>query len=80
MIISQMIAWAGGAEGEDTDEGYVATIQTKSCLVFQLKREEKSTGRSVVGSVNRRYYVGLGRDRPASRSNLICAYSSFLDE
>ena len=62
MMISQMIAWEGGAEGEDVDEGYVATTQTNSCLVFQLKREEKSTGRSVVGSVIRRHYVGLGRD------------------
>ena len=42
-MVSQMMAWEGGAVGEDEDEGYVATTQTKSCLVFQLNREVKST-------------------------------------
>ncbi len=43
MMVSQMMAWEGGAIG-DLLEGHVAWMYTKSCLVFQLKREEKSRG------------------------------------
>ena len=42
MIVSQMMAWDGGALEEVLEEGYVAVTQTKICLVFQLKREVKS--------------------------------------
>lgn len=41
-MVSQMIAWEGGALDEVLVEGYVAVIQTNSCLVFQLKSEVKS--------------------------------------
>ncbi len=47
-MVSQIIAWEGGAVGEAVDEGYVARTQTKSCLVFQLKRDEKSISCSVI--------------------------------
>ena len=47
-MVSQTIARESGAVGEGVDEGYVARTHTKSCLVFQLKREEKSIGRSAV--------------------------------
>lgn len=43
MIVSQITAWEGGVDGGDEGlAGQVAWIQTNSCLVFQLKREEKS--------------------------------------
>lgn len=45
MIVSQITAWEGGVDGEDEEgglAGQVAWIQTNTCLVFQLKREEKS--------------------------------------
>lgn len=45
MIVSQITAWEGGVGGEDEEgglAGQVAWIQTNTCLVFQLKREEKS--------------------------------------
>lgn len=43
MMVSQITAWEGGVDGEDEGlAGQVAWIQTKTCLVFQLKREEKS--------------------------------------
>ena len=42
MIVSQMMAWDGGALEEVLEEGYVAVTQTNICLVFQLKREVKS--------------------------------------
>lgn len=42
-MVSQITAWEGGVDGEDEGlAGQVAWIQTKTCLVFQLKREEKS--------------------------------------
>lgn len=43
MMVSQITAWEGGVDGEDEGlAGQVAWIQTNTCLVFQLKREEKS--------------------------------------
>lgn len=43
MIVSQITAWEGGVDGEDEGlAGQVAWIQTNTCLVFQLKREERS--------------------------------------
>lgn len=51
MMVSQIIAWEGGAVGEGVDEGYVARTQTKSCLVFQLKREVKSVGHLEIKSI-----------------------------
>lgn len=43
MIVSQITAWEGGVDGEDEGlAGQVAWIQTNTCLVFQLKTEEKS--------------------------------------
>lgn len=43
MMVSQITAWDGGVDGGDEGlAGQVAWIQTKTCLVFQLKREEKS--------------------------------------
>lgn len=43
MIVSQITACEGGVDGEDEGlAGQVAWIQTNTCLVFQLKREEKS--------------------------------------
>ena len=78
MMVSQMTASEGGAPAVLWEEGYVAVIQTKSCFVFQLKREVKSRKcqrwRSVTWSA-----LGKG-DQPASRSNLIWAYSSFFGE
>ena len=53
-MVSQMMAWEGGTVGEEVDEGYVARIQTKSCLVFQLKREEKSV-RSVSKRIDEKH-------------------------
>lgn len=42
-MVSQITAWEGGVDGEDEGlAGQVAWIQTNTCLVFQLKREEKS--------------------------------------
>ncbi len=39
MMVSQMTAW----DNDDASgDGYVATIQTNNCFVFQLKREVKS--------------------------------------
>lgn len=67
----------------------MAVIHTKSCLVFQLKREVKSAcreyGRNHYGSDAHIKILGLGRlrvsyDGPASRSNLIIAYSVFFGE
>ena len=64
----------------------------KSCLVFQLKREEKSvqtpgyyTDIDCIGSLAERGAVERRRKKgrsivPASKSNLIIAYSSFLLE
>ncbi len=77
MMVSQITAWDGG-EGEDVlEEGYVAVIHTKSCFVFQLKSEVKSRkdqSRSCI------FFPSVGRDLPASRSNFMWAYSSFLGE
>lgn len=43
MMVSQITAWEGGVDGEDEGlAGQVAWIQTNTCLVFQLKSEEKS--------------------------------------
>lgn len=43
MMVSQITAWEGGVDGEDEGlAGQVAWIQTNTCLVFQLKRDEKS--------------------------------------
>lgn len=43
MMASQMTSSDGGiVEGDD--EGYEAVMYTKTCLVFQLKREVKSRG------------------------------------
>ncbi len=42
MMVSQITAWEGGEVGDVFEEGYVAVIHTKSCLVFQLKSEVKS--------------------------------------
>ena len=41
-MVSQMIACEGGIEGEELVEGHVARMYTNTCLVFQLKRDEKS--------------------------------------
>ena len=41
-MVSHMTAWAGGELLERLEAGYVAVIQTNSCLVFQLKSDVKS--------------------------------------
>ncbi len=51
MMVSQMIACEGGAR-DDLLEGQVAWMYTKSCLVFQLKREEKSRGMVNMGALS----------------------------
>ena len=40
IMVSQMTALD---KDDESGDGYVATIQTNSCFVFQLKREVKST-------------------------------------
>lgn len=81
MTVSQITAWEGGVDGEDEGlAGQVAWTQTNICLVFQLKREEKSVflGReSVYGGWE---FWREPVSRPASRSNLIWTYSSFFVE
>lgn len=69
MIVSQITAWEGGVDGEDEEgglAGQVAWIQTNTCLVFQLKREEKSVfffwlrGGAREISVRGLFHKGLG--------------------
>lgn len=48
MMVSQMMAWDGGASGDKLVEGYVAEIQTNNCFVFQLKSDVKSTSRLII--------------------------------
>ena len=78
-MVSQMIAWEGGDVDEGVVvEGQVARIYTKSCFVFQLKRDEKSE----TDSSQTRFHNenDRGGHQPASRSNLMIAYSSFFGE
>lgn len=42
MMVSQIMACEGGIENEELLEGHVARMYTNTCLVFQLKSEEKS--------------------------------------
>lgn len=63
MMVSQITAWEGGVDGEDEGlAGQVAWIQTNTCLVFQLKREEKSVvfilGRCAKTSVRDFFFQG----------------------
>ena len=56
----------------------MAVIHTNNCLVFQLKREVKSEDCQVRYAAQLSYLAN--GDQPASMSNLMCAYSSFLGE
>ena len=69
-----MTASDNGAFRDGLSEGYLAVTHTNSCLVFQLNNDEKSKTCQRVRAQNRVLYP------PASRSNLICAYSSLFDE
>lgn len=42
MMVSHMTAWDEGEVEDELEDGYVAVIQTNSCLVFQLKSDVKS--------------------------------------
>lgn len=60
MIVSQITACEGGVDGEDEGlAGQVAWIQTNTCLVFQLKREEKSVFFFSGGECARNQYAGF---------------------
>lgn len=42
MMVSHMTAWENGRSVSPLAEGYFAVIQTNTCFVFQLNRDEKS--------------------------------------
>ena len=69
IIVSQMIAEDGGPLDEVLVEGYVAATQTKTCLVFQLKREVRSVKFSIMDIYL--WVAGIGKHLLASRSNFI---------
>lgn len=78
-MVSQMMAWEGGDEDEEVlVEGQVARMYTKSCFVFQLKSDVKSVTES--SQTRFRTENERGGNQPASRSNLMIAYSSFFGE
>lgn len=84
-MVSQITAWEGGVDGEDEGlAGQVAWIQTNTCLVFQLKREEKSVivfslGRCAKTSVRDFIFQGRGGGGSifAEKSILTCVQIEF---
>lgn len=64
MMVSQITAWEGGVDGEDEGlAGQVAWIQTNTCLVFQLKREEKSVVVFFFREVRENQWAGINFER-----------------